>query len=140
MFTKEISLDELQRWSENTLSEHLGITYTEIGKDYIIAKMPVDKRTHQPMGILHGGASVVLAETIGSICSYLCINEPDKYHAVGLEINANHIRSVSEGWVYGRSSAIHVGRSTHIWEIRITNEEGKLVCISRLTVAVIPAR
>jgi 1,4-dihydroxy-2-naphthoyl-CoA hydrolase len=139
MFIKEISVDELDKLSKHTIAEHLGIEFTEIGKDYLIAKMPVDKRTHQPMGLLHGGASVVLAETLGSVASFLCIKDPDNYHAVGLEINANHIRSVRKGWVYGRCEAIHVGRSTHIWDIKITNEDNKLVCISRLTVAVIKA-
>ena len=101
--------------------------------------MPVDHRTHQPFGILHGGASVVLAETLGSIASYLCLKDPTKEQAVGLEINANHIRSVKEGFVYGKVTPIHIGRSTHIWEIRITNQENKLVCVSRLTVAIVDA-
>ena len=139
MFTNSITLDALHSFSNNTISQHLGIEFTEIGIDYIVAKMPVDKRTHQPFGILHGGASVVLAETLGSIASFLCLKDSKKQHAVGLEINANHIRSVKEGFVYGKVTPIHVGRSTHIWEIKITNEEGKLVCISRLTVAIINA-
>jgi len=139
MFTNSITLDALHSFSNNTISQHLGIEFTEIGIDYIVAKMPVDKRTHQPFGILHGGASVVLAETLGSIASFLCLKDSKKQHAVGLEINANHIRSVKEGFVYGKVTPIHVGRSTHIWEIKITNEEGKLVCISRLTVAIIDA-
>jgi len=139
MFTNSITLDALHSFSNNTISQHLGIEFTEIGIDYIVAKMPVDKRTHQPFGILHGGASVVLAETLGSIASFLCLKDSKKQHAVGLEINANHIRSVKEGFVYGKVTPIHVGRSTHIWEINITNEEGKLVCISRLTVAIIDA-
>jgi 1,4-dihydroxy-2-naphthoyl-CoA hydrolase len=105
----------------------------------MVAKMPVDHRTVQPFGILHGGASVVLAETLGSMASFLCIKEAGKQHAVGLEINANHIRSVKEGFVYGRVTPIHIGRSTHIWDIKITNEENKLVCISRLTVAIVDA-
>ncbi len=140
MFIKEISLNDLGQFSGQTIAEHLGIEFTEIGKDYLVARMPVDHRTHQPMGLLHGGASVVLAETLGSVASFLCIEEPDKYQAVGLEINANHVRSVREGWVYGRTQAIHIGRSTQIWEIRITNEEQKLVCISRLTVAIVPIK
>jgi 1,4-dihydroxy-2-naphthoyl-CoA hydrolase len=137
MFATTPSLDAIQSFSKGTLAHHLGIEFTEIGADYIVAKMPVDHRTHQPFGILHGGASVVLAETLGSIASFFCLKEPDKQHAVGLEINANHIRSVKEGFVYGRVQPLHVGRSTHIWEIRITNEEGKLVCVSRLTVAIV---
>ena len=101
--------------------------------------MPVDKRTHQPFGILHGGASVVLVETLGSIASFLCLPDPEKQHAVGLEINANHLRPVKQGFVYGTVRPIHLGRTTHIWDIRITNEENKLVCISRLTVAIVNA-
>ncbi|MCF2497244.1 hotdog fold thioesterase [Dyadobacter chenhuakuii] len=139
MFTRSITLDALHSFSQNTISNHLGIEFTEIGNDYITARMPVDKRTHQPFGILHGGASVVLAETLGSIASFLCLPDPDKQHAVGLEINANHIRSARAGFVYGTVRPIHLGRTTHIWDIQITNEESKLVCISRLTVAIVNA-
>ena len=139
MFTKSVTLQAIQSLSQNTLSSHLGIEFTEIGSDYITARMPVDKRTHQPFGILHGGASVVLAETLGSIASFLCLPDPEKQHAVGLEINANHLRSVKEGFVYGTVKPIHVGRSTHVWDIRIVNEQNKPVCISRLTVAVVNA-
>lgn len=139
MFTTSISLDAVQSFSKNTISSHLGIEFIEIGADYIVAKMPVDHRTHQPFGILHGGASVVLAETLGSIASFLCLKDPDNQHAVGLEINANHLRSAREGFVYGKVTPIHVGRTTHIWDIKITNEENKLVCISRLTVAIVSA-
>ena len=139
MFTRSITLDALHSFSQNTISNHLGIEFTEIGNDYITARMPVDKRTHQPFGILHGGASVVLAETLGSIASFLCLKDPQKQHAVGLEINANHIRSVKEGFVYGKVTPLHVGRSTQIWEIKITNDENKLVCVSRLTVAIVDA-
>ncbi|MCF2488561.1 hotdog fold thioesterase [Dyadobacter sp. CY347] len=139
MFTRSITLDALHSFSQNTISDHLGIEFTEIGNDYITARMPVDKRTHQPFGILHGGASVVLAETLGSIASFLCLPDPEKQHAVGLEINANHIRSAKTGFVYGTVRPIHLGRTTHIWDIKITNEESKLVCISRLTVAIVNA-
>ena len=139
MFTKTLSLDAIHSFSKNTIANHLGIEFTEIGTDYIVAKMPVDHRTHQPFGILHGGASVVLAETLGSIASFMCLEENKNQHAVGLEINANHIRSVKDGFVYGRVTPIHVGRSTQIWEIKITNEQNKLVCISRLTVAIVDA-
>ncbi|WP_026630974.1 hotdog fold thioesterase [Dyadobacter alkalitolerans] len=139
MFTRSITLDALHSFSQNTISNHLGIEFTEIGNDYITARMPVDKRTHQPFGILHGGASVVLAETLGSIASFLCLPDPEKQHAVGLEINANHIRSARAGFVYGTVRPIHLGRTTHIWDIQITNEERKLVCISRLTVAIVNA-
>ena len=139
MFTRTITLDALQTFGKNTISDHIGIEFTEIGSDYITARMPVDKRTHQPFGILHGGASVVLAETLGSVASFLCIADPEKQHAVGLEINANHVRSVKEGFVYGTVRPIHLGRTTQIWDIQITNEAGKLVCISRLTCAIVNA-
>ena len=99
--------------------------------------MPVDARTHQPAGLLHGGASVALAETLGSVAGVLCLEDVSKQQIVGLEINANHMRGVRSGFVYGRVSALHVGRTTQVWEIKITNEEGKLVCVSRLTVSVI---
>ncbi len=121
----------------DSISKHLGIEFVEAGEGYLIARMPVDKRTQQPFGILHGGASVVLAETLGSVASYLLLDDPTKQRAVGLEINANHIRSVREGWVYGRCTPIHTGRTTHVWDIRITDEQEKLVCISRLTIAII---
>lgn len=139
MFTNTLSLEAIHSFSQNTISNHLGIEFIEIGTDYIVAKMPVDHRTHQPFGILHGGASVVLAETLGSIASFMCMKTKQKQHAVGLEINANHVRSVREGFVYGRVTPIHVGRTTHLWEIKITNEQNKLVCISRLTVAIVDA-
>jgi 1,4-dihydroxy-2-naphthoyl-CoA hydrolase len=139
MFVKTISLEQLKSISYNTIADHLGIEFTELGTDYIKARMPVDKRTHQPFGILHGGASVVLAETLGSIASFLCLPDTDDRQAVGLEINANHLRPVKEGFVTGTVTAIHVGRTTHIWDIRITNEQDKLVCISRLTVAIVNA-
>ncbi len=121
----------------DSISKLLGIEFVEAGDGYLIARMPVDKRTHQPFGILHGGASVVLAETLGSVASYMLLDDPTKQRAVGLEINANHIRSVREGWVYGRCTPIHTGRTTHVWDIRITDEQEKLVCVSRLTIAVI---
>ena len=116
--------------------EHLGIEVTEAGEGYLCGKMPVDFRTHQPMGLLHGGASVVLAETLASIGAALQVDLTEKA-CVGLEINANHIRGVKEGWVYGKASVLHNGRSTQVWETKITNEAGDLVCISRMTVAVI---
>lgn len=115
---------------------HLGITLTEIGADYICGKMPVDERTKQPHGLLHGGASVVLAESLGSIGANYMVDQ-EKYVCVGLEINANHIRAVKNGYVYGRAQVLHAGNTTQIWEIKITNEENKLVCISRLTMAVL---
>lgn len=127
--------------SKNTLVEHLGIEFIEVGDDFIKARMPVDHRTVQPMGLLHGGASVALAETLGSSGAYLCV-DPAKYVVVGLEINANHVRAVRDGWVTGTARPLHRGKTTQLWEIRITDAADKLVCISRLTMAVLdkPAR
>jgi 1,4-dihydroxy-2-naphthoyl-CoA hydrolase len=115
---------------------HLGIEFTSIGEDYIEAKMPVDHRTHQPMGLLHGGASVALAETLGSVGASCCI-DMSKSYCVGLEINANHIKSVRSGYVIGIAKPIHLGKKTQVWEIRITNEQKELVCISRITMAIL---
>ena len=126
----------INRMRENTLVGHIDIEVTEVGPDYLCGRMPVDRRTHQPFGLLHGGASATLAETLGSIASTLCV-DLEKENVVGLEINANHVRAVKSGYVIGTVRPLHVGRSTHIWDIRIESEEGKLVCISRLTVAVI---
>jgi 1,4-dihydroxy-2-naphthoyl-CoA hydrolase len=137
MFKDNIDLDLFKEMAKNTIGEHIGIEFLEKGSDYLTARMPVDHRTKQPFGLLHGGASVVLAETLGSIASVLCLDDPQTQKAVGLEINANHLRAVTEGWVYGKVTAIHIGRRTHIWDIKITTEEGKLVCVSRLTVAII---
>ena len=136
VFKSAISLEGLSRMCRNTLVEHLAIEFTEVGDGTISARMPVDSRTHQPFGVLHGGASVVLAETLGSIAANCCL-DPEKQYAVGLDINANHLRAVKSGWVYGTTSPIHIGKTTQVWEIRISNEENALVCISRLTVAVL---
>ncbi|RQO67875.1 esterase [Pedobacter sp. KBW06] len=122
---------------KNHLGGLLDIQFTEVGDDFLTATMPVDERTHQPAGILHGGASVVLAETLGSIASYMCI-DPEKHMAVGLEINANHLRPVKSGLVTGICKPLHIGAKTHVWEIKIYNDKGKMNCISRLTVAIIP--
>ncbi|PKL74332.1 MAG: thioesterase [Candidatus Melainabacteria bacterium HGW-Melainabacteria-1] len=119
-----------------TASESLGIEFTEIGADYLVARMPVDRRTYQPAGLLHGGASVLLAETLGSVAGTLCVHAQGKA-VVGLEINANHLRAVRDGWVYGKVTPIHLGRSTQIWDIRIHTEDEKPVCVSRLTIAVV---
>ena len=134
LWKTQTTLDQLRERSKNTLVEHLGIEYLEIGDDYLKAKMPVDHRTKQPAGILHGGASVALAETLGSIAAGLCVDR-EKKTIVGLEINANHIRPVNNGWVIGVTKPIHVGNTTQIWEIKIYNEQDKLVSVSRLTVA-----
>lgn len=122
---------------KNHIGALLGIEFTEIGDDYIKARMPVDARTHQPYGILHGGASVVLAETIGSIASSLVIDQ-EKYMAVGQEVNANHLRPVKQGFVTGICTPIHIGAKTHVWDIKMYDDHGKMNCISRLTVAVVP--
>ena len=136
MFPKELTLERLNTINENTLASHVGIEFTEIGSDYLVARMPVDKRTTQPFNILHGGASVVLSETLGSQAAAVLL-DLDKQYPVGLEINANHIKSISSGYVYGRVTPIHIGRSTHVWETRITDEENRLICISKLTVAIL---
>lgn len=137
MFNKSFDLETLNSFGNKSLPGHIGIEFTEIGDDFLVARMPVDHRTHQPFGLLHGGASVVLAETLGSVASMLCLKDPEKERAVGLEINANHLRGVKSGWVYGKVKAIHLGAKTHVWDIQITNEEGKLVCTSRLTTMII---
>jgi 1,4-dihydroxy-2-naphthoyl-CoA hydrolase len=135
-FTKIVSLDTLNKMSKNTLAENLGIEFTEIGPDWFTAKMPVDNRTHQPYGLLHGGASVALAETLGSIAAH-CSIDSIKQFCVGLDINANHLKGIREGFVYGTARPIHRGRSTHVWEIKITTEQQELVCISRITMAIL---
>lgn len=135
-FHKNIQVEALNEYGKNTIGEILGIRFTEIGDDFIKATMPVDHRTKQPFGLLHGGASCVLAETLGSIAAYLVV-DGEKYKCVGLDINANHIRSATYGVVTGITKPIHIGKTTQVWEIKITNEKDQLVCISRLTVAVI---
>ena len=134
-FKGKLTLAELTKVTRNTLVSHLGIEFTDIGPDYISARMPVDSRTHQPFGLLHGGASVALAETLGSIAAQYCL--PEGKYAVGLEINANHIKGVKSGWVTGTARPVHVGKSTHVWEIRIADDAETLVCISRITMAVL---
>lgn len=131
------ALEALNDSMRNTMVDHLGIRIVEIGDDYLKASMPVDRRTHQPMGLLHGGASVALAETIGSMAAQLCV-EPGHF-CLGLDINANHLRGVRDGLVYGRAMPIHLGRTTQVWDIRINDENDKPVCISRLTMAVLKA-
>ncbi|WP_231425598.1 hotdog fold thioesterase [Pedobacter sp. Leaf250] len=136
MWFKNFTVEDLNGRPKNHIGALLGIQFTEIGVDFIEGTMPVDERTHQPAGILHGGASVVLAETLGSIASYMLI-DPEKYVAVGLEVNANHLRPVKTGLVRGICKPIHIGAKTHIWDIKIYNDRGKMSCVSRLTVAVI---
>jgi 1,4-dihydroxy-2-naphthoyl-CoA hydrolase len=135
-FHKDLSPEQLQPMSKNTLSETLGMQFTEVGENYLKATMPVDYRTHQPYGLLHGGASVALAETLGSVGAALTL-DPDKFICVGMEINANHLRSVRSGTVTGTATPIHRGASSQVWEIKIHDDHGKLTCISRLTVAIL---
>ncbi len=137
MWPEHYTVEKLNDRPRNHMGAYIGIEFTELGPDFLKATMPVDERTHQPAGILHGGASVVLAETLGSVASFMLI-DADKYLAVGLEINANHIRPVKSGKVTGICSPIHIGGKTHVWDIKIYDDRGKLNCISRLTVAVIP--
>jgi 1,4-dihydroxy-2-naphthoyl-CoA hydrolase len=138
IWKQDTSLERLNGWRHNTLLEVLGIHVTAVGDDWLQGTMPVDHRTHQPYGLLHGGASVALAETLGSTAAMLTL-DPDKERAVGLDINANHVRGVTRGIVTGTARPLHIGRSTQVWEIRIEEESGKLVCMSRLTMAVVPA-
>ena len=130
----------MNEFSKNTLGENLGMLFTEVGDDYIKATMPVDQRTKQPFGLLHGGASVALAETLGSVASQYCIEKPGAYYGVGLEINANHLRSASSGLVTGIVKPIRIGNSVHVWNIEISDEKGRMVCISRITVSIIKSR
>ncbi|MGF1682883.1 hotdog fold thioesterase [Photobacterium minamisatsumaniensis] len=134
IWKKNFTLESLNQTSTNTLVEHLGIEYVSFDGGSLSAVMPVDSRTHQPLGMLHGGASVVLAETLGSIAANLCVDE-GKY-CVGLDINANHIRGMRSGLVKGTTSPIHIGATTQVWQIEIVDERERLVCTSRLTMAV----
>ena len=136
IWKQELTLEQANAWP-NTLIEHLGIVVTEIGDDYVRGTMPVDARTHQPYGLLHGGASVVLAETLGSLGAMLCADATTQL-AVGLDVNANHVRGVTDGVVTGTARPLHLGRTTQVWEIRVVDERERLVCIARLTVAVVP--
>ena len=135
IWQKPASLAEMTAFMADTLASHIGIEFIELGEDFIKAKMPVDARTRQAYGILHGGASATLAETIGSIAGYL--SAPENKLVVGLELNCNHIRTMRDGYVYGTASPLHLGSTTQVWDIRIVNEEQKLVCIARLTLAVL---
>jgi len=135
IWKKSLTIKQLNSTRQNTLVETLGIMITEIGDDFLSASMPVDHRTHQPMGIMHGGASVSLAETVGSIASFMAVD--DEHYCVGLDINANHIRAVRSGLVTAIARPLHRGKSTHVWEIKITDESARLVSAARLTMAVL---
>jgi len=133
---KPFTVNDLNRMSENTLMARIGIEFTAIGDRHLEARMPVDKRTVQPAGILHGGASAALAETIASVGAYLTV-DPSKKYCVGLELNANHLKSMREGWVYAHGKPLHMGKTTQVWDIEISNENGNLVCISRMTMIIL---
>jgi 1,4-dihydroxy-2-naphthoyl-CoA hydrolase len=135
-FNKTVQKSDFDWMNSGTLGEALDIQFSEVGPDYLKATMPVDHRTKQPFGLLHGGASVALAETMGSVASWLVVN-PEFFIGVGLEINANHIRAVKEGRVTGICTPLHVGGKTHVWEIKIYNEQEQLCCVSRITVAIV---
>ena len=139
LWKQQLTPEQVNAMSRATMMQTLGIRITEIGGDYVRGTLPVDARTHQPYGLLHGGASVALAETLGSFAAMLTL-DPALEAAVGLDINANHVRGVKSGLVTGTARPLHLGRSTQVWEIRIEDERQKLVCIARLTLAVIPAQ
>ena len=140
MKLKQISLDEINARNANTLMESLEIACVELGENYLVAKMPVNERTVQPMGLLHGGASAALIETIGSMGSILLIDNANQI-AVGLEVNANHINGISSGYVLAKGTIIHAGRKTHLWQVDITEEgTGKLICVGKLTVLILDKR
>jgi 1,4-dihydroxy-2-naphthoyl-CoA hydrolase len=138
-FNKELSLEDIKPLGKGTMGEYIGIEWMELGENFIRARMPVDHRTRQPYGLLHGGASCVLSETIGSVASAMVVDH-SKYICVGMEINANHVRSAREGFVTGVATPLHLGSNTHVWDVKIYDELEKLVCVSRLTVAVIPRK
>ncbi|HAD03989.1 MAG: esterase [Desulfuromonadales bacterium GWD2_61_12] len=136
IWPRDYTLAEINRMGIGNLSEHLGMEITAIGDDYLEARMPVDARTHQPAGILHGGASAALAETVGSFAANLVLPGRDRY-AVGLEINANHLRGIAGGWVIAVARPLHLGKTTQVWDIQIRDEDERLICVSRLTLAVL---
>ncbi|MEB0207548.1 hotdog fold thioesterase [Pseudomonas sp. CCC3.1] len=137
LWTTQPDLAHLNEMRKNTICDVLDITFDAFDDQSISASMVVDSRTHQPFGLLHGGASVVLAETLGSMASYMCV-DTQKFYCVGLEVNANHLRAVRSGRVNAIARPVHIGRTTHVWDIRLTDDNGKLNCISRLTIAVVP--
>lgn len=138
IWTRPLSIEILSANHVGTAGEHLGIDFLEVGDDFIRARVPVDHRTRQPHGILHGGVSVVLAETLGSCGA--AYSAPPGCRVVGLDINANHIRATSSGWVHGITRPVHIGRSTHVWAIELSDEQGRLTCVSRITMAVLAAQ
>ena len=138
IWQKSISIALLTEHARNTAVDHLGIEFTEIGDDYLCGRVPVDHRTRQPYGLLHGGVSVVLAETLGSTAAHCAC--PEGYRSVGLDINANHLRAAVSGWVTGIARSVHRGRTTHVWQIDMRDDAGELTCVSRLTMAILAPR
>lgn len=136
MIDTRISLEEINARSLKNMGEHLGIEFTGISENHLTARMPVDRRTRQPLGLLNGGASAALAETVGSMAAYLSVDR-EQYYCLGLEIKCNHIRSAAEGYVHGTARPVHTGRRTHVWQIEIKDDEGRLICLSTLTMAVL---
>lgn len=138
-FDKNVSIDDIKDFGKDTMANHLEMQWVEIGDNYLKLSMPIIEKTKQPYGILHGGASCALAETIGSFASALVIDR-DKFICVGLEINANHVRAAKNGIVTAHCTPLHLGKSTHVWDIKINDEDEKLICVSRLTVAILPKK
>ena len=138
IWKKPISLEWLKSFSEGSMVSHLGIEFLEIGPDFLVARLPVDSRTHQPIGLLHGGASVALAETVASTAAYCSVEEG--YIAVGIEINANHVRKIETGWVTATATPVHLGKTTQVWETKIRDDENHLICISRMTLSMLNQR
>ena len=138
IWKKPISVDILTTGNLNTATSHLGIEFLEVGDDFITARVPVDRRTCQPYGLLHGGVSVVLAETLGSCGAAYCA--PEGHRAVGLDINANHLKGVTSGWVTGITRPVHIGRTTQVWQIEMRNDAGELTCVSRITMSILAPR
>ena len=137
--SKKNTLEQIDAFQKNTMTDHLGIKITDYGNNYICGKMPVDHRTKQPYGLLHGGASVALAETLGSIGAGMQIDYNNQ-SVVGIEINASHLKSIKKGWVYGRAQPLRVGKTIQVWDINITDKDDNLICVSRLTLAIIKKR
>jgi uncharacterized protein (TIGR00369 family) len=135
IWTEPLTLDKLNAWNQGCAVSHLGIEFTEIGDYFLRARVPVDARTKQPYGLLHGGVSVVLAETLGSVGAACAC--PAGHRAVGLDINANHLRAATQGWVTGTARPVHIGKTTHVWQIDMVNEAGELTCVSRITMAIL---
>ena len=131
----DLSLDLLNSLAQGTMASWMGIEFIEIGNDFLRASMPVAPAVHQPMGLLHGGASAALAETVGSVASWLCIDSKE-YFAVGIEINCNHVRGKKNGLVTATARPLHIGKTTHVWDLKIEDEREKLICVSRLTIAI----